>query len=53
MLKECYSKMHFNYVLADSWYSSTENMICSKVECKSNFIMALKSNLLVALTQED
>ena len=53
MLKECYRKMHFNYVLADSWYSSVENMICCKLACKSNFIMALKSNRLVALSQED
>jgi hypothetical protein len=53
MLRECYGKMHFNYVLTDSWYSSIENMICCKVECKSDFIMALKSNRLVALTSED
>ena len=53
MLRECYRKMHFNYVLADSWYSSIENMICCKVECKSDFIMALKSNRLVALSSED
>jgi hypothetical protein len=53
MLRECYSKMHFDYALADSWYSSIENMICCKVECKSDFIMALKSNRLVALSSED
>jgi hypothetical protein len=53
MLRECYKKMHFDYVLSDSWYSSIENMICCKVECKSDFIMALKSNRLVALSQQD
>ena len=53
MLRECYKKMHFDYVLSDSWYSSIENMICCKVECKSDFIMALKSNRLVALSSED
>jgi len=30
MLLECSSKMHFDYVLADSWFSSVENMICCK-----------------------
>lgn len=50
MLQEYYGKMHFNYVLTDSWFSSIENMICCKTTCKSDFIMALKSNRLVALT---
>lgn len=44
MLKECDGKFHFNYVLADSWYSSAENMICCKEELNNHFIMALKSN---------
>jgi hypothetical protein len=30
MLKECNGKFNFDYVLADSWYSSTANMICCK-----------------------
>jgi hypothetical protein len=30
MLRECNGKFHFDYVLADSWYSSAENMICCK-----------------------
>lgn len=53
MLKECNGKFHFDYVLADSWYSSAENMICCKEEVKRNFIMALKSNRKVALSKED
>lgn len=52
MLKECNGKFHFDYVLADSWYSSTENMICCKEQVKRDFIMALKSNRLVALSSE-
>ncbi|MBL0332667.1 MAG: transposase [Chlorobiota bacterium] len=28
ILRDCTNKMHFNYVLADSWYSSVENIIC-------------------------
>jgi hypothetical protein len=53
MLRECNRKMHINYVLADSWYSSIENMICCKAEQKRDFIMALKSNRIVALSKED
>tara|TARA_R110002072_G_scaffold152232_1_gene301850 strand:+ start:3192 stop:4250 length:1059 start_codon:yes stop_codon:yes gene_type:complete len=53
MLRECSSKLHFDYVLADSWFSSVENMICCKEELKNDFIIALKSNRKVALSQED
>lgn len=53
MLKECNGKFHFDYVLADSWYSSVENMICCKEELNSHFIMALKSNRKVALSKEN
>lgn len=53
MLKECNGKFHFDYVLADSWYSSIENMICCKKEMKRDFIMALKSNRKVALSKEN
>ncbi|CAN1534892.1 Transposase IS701-like, DDE domain containing protein [Flavobacteriaceae bacterium] len=53
MLRECEGKFRFDYVLADSWYSSTENMICCKKELKREFIMALKSNRNVALSKED
>ena len=53
MLRECSSKMHFDYVLADSWFSSAANMICSKKELKNDFIIALKSNRKVALSLED
>lgn len=53
MLKECNGKFYFDYVLADSWYSSAENMICCKEELKRNFIMALKSNRKVALSKEN
>tara|TARA_R110000868_G_C10805109_1_gene757414 strand:+ start:78 stop:1136 length:1059 start_codon:yes stop_codon:yes gene_type:complete len=53
MLRECYGKFRFDYVLADSWYSSVENMDCCKKELKSDFIMAIKSNRKVALSLED
>jgi hypothetical protein len=53
MLVECSSKIHFDYVLADSWFSSVENMICCKKTLKNDFIIALKSNRKVALSLED
>ncbi|MDF1516876.1 MAG: transposase [Lutibacter sp.] len=43
----------FKYVLADSWFSSSENMSCITQDCKSDFIMALKSNRVVALSEND
>jgi hypothetical protein len=53
MLQECSSKIHFDYVLADSWFSSAENMIYCKATLKNDFIIALKSNRKVALSFED
>ena len=53
MLWECCGKFRFYYVLADSWYSSVENMNCCKKELKSDFIMALKSNRKVALSSQN
>lgn len=50
MLRECNSKLHFDYVVADSWYSSVENMQCLKEELNTNFVIALKSNRKVALS---
>ena len=42
MLEECSSKIHFDYVLADSWFSSVENMICCKTTFKKRFYYCLK-----------
>ena len=53
MLVECSRKIHFDYVLADSWFSSVENMICCKEFLKNDFIIALKSNRKVALSLQD
>lgn len=53
MLKECNGKFHFDYVLADSWYSAAENMICCKEELNNHFIMAIKSNRKIALSKEN
>ena len=43
----------FKYVLADSWFSSSQNMACITNQCHSNFIMAIKSNRVIALSEAD
>ncbi len=43
----------FRYVLANSWFSSSENMSYITRECNSDFIMAIKSNRVVALSATD
>lgn len=53
VLGECHGKFLFDYVLADSWFSSIENMLCCKEDLKTGFIMALKSNRKVALSLDD
>lgn len=53
MITRCYTNFHFDYVVADSWYSSIENMKLVKQTLHSNFIIALKSNRIVALSKID
>ncbi len=50
---ECHGKFRFDYVLTDSWFASAENMVCSKEELGTDFIMALKGNRKVALSPGD
>ena len=47
------NQLKWRYVLADSWFSSSENMKFIHKNLKKVFILALKSNRLVALTKED
>jgi len=47
------NKILFSYVLADNWFCSKENMIHIKQDLGKDFIMAVKSNRLVALSKED
>jgi len=42
----------FKYVLADSWFSSSENMSQITGQCNSDLIMSIKSNRVVALSKE-
>jgi len=43
----------FKYVLNDIWFSSQENMQWIKTELHKDFVMALKGNRLVALSEND
>jgi len=52
MVSQCSSHLYIDYVLADSWFSSSENFK-HIVANGLDFIMALKSNRLVALSEED
>ena len=49
----CKNKLKWRYALADSWFSSAENMQYIRSILEKYFIFALKSNRLVALTKED
>ena len=52
MIGECHGQFRFDYVVADSWYSSVENMEMVKGKLGVDFVMALKSNRKVALSKE-
>ena len=47
------NRLKFKYVLWDSWYSSKDNMVLVKQKLNKEFIGALKSNRLVALSEQD
>lgn len=47
------NKIPFRYVLNDIWFASAENMCFVNLDLKKDFIMALKSNRKVALSEDD
>ncbi len=47
------NRLKFRYVVWDSWFSAKENMKLVKKELHKDFIAALKSNRLVALSEPD
>ena len=54
MLSVCrQNQLKWRYVLADSWFSSSENMKFIHEQLKKYFILALKSNRHVALSLAD
>ena len=53
-LKICQrNQLQYKYVLSDSWFSSKENMDFIHEDLNKHFIMALKSNRTIALSEED
>lgn len=53
MLAVCvHNKLKFRFVLFDIWFSSAENMRYIKKTHEKDFVCALKSNRLVALSEE-
>lgn len=47
------NKLKFRFVLFDTWFSSKENMCYIKKDLEKDFICALKSNRLAAVSEED
>jgi len=47
------NSVKFSYVLADIWYASADNMIFINRTLQKNFIMPVKGNRLVALSEMD
>ena len=53
LLDQCWQNTWFKYVAADSWFSSKANMSYIKTRLHREFVMALKTNRLVAASQAD
>jgi len=54
MLSTCQkNQLKWRYVLADSWFSSSENMTFIHKNMQKHFIFAMKSNRLIALSEKD
>jgi hypothetical protein len=53
LVKHSSDNLSFKYVLSDSWFSCAENMSFIKEDCERDFIMAMKENRRVALSEAD
>ena len=54
MLRVCQrNQLQYRYVLADSWFSAKENLDCIRQELDRHFIVALKSNRTVGLSDAE
>lgn len=47
------NQLKYRYVLTDSWFAAKENMDFIRIKLDKHFIMALKSNRKVTLSEED
>ncbi len=48
-----HNQIKFRYVLSDSWYSSADNMNFIHLDLKKDFVMPVKANRKVALSEEE
>ncbi len=48
-----HKQIPFRYVLADIWFCSAENMVFIKLKAKKDFLLPLKSNRRVAVSEAD
>ena len=54
LLQVCvHNRLQFRYVLNDSWSASADNMNFVKLDMKKDFVMPLKANRKVALSEAD
>ena len=54
MLSTCkHNSLKFKYILADIWFSSSDNMTYVKHKLKKDFLFVIKSNRLVAISMDD
>lgn len=53
LLKHGAQHLRFRYVLADSWFTSSDHMQFAVEDCGRDFIMAMKENRKVALSKKD
>jgi uncharacterized protein YrzB (UPF0473 family) len=47
------NQVKFDYILADNWFGAKKNMEFINYDMKKKFIMGIKSNRLVALSEEE
>lgn len=47
------NKVMFDYVLADNWFGSKANMVHIHKDLQKSFIIGIKSNLTLALSEND
>jgi hypothetical protein len=53
MVERAGHQLDFTYVLADSWFSGSDNLSWVVADCKKEFIIAIKGNRKVARSLED
>ena len=54
LLQICvHNQLKFRYLLNDSWYAASDNMTFIHLDLKKDFVMPLKANRKVALSQSD